>query len=123
MKLDFDQHTINLSITAYSEDGITLGGRMLTAPFVVSGNDILPDLVPNSVSAIEPTHIERIMQLEPSLVIIGTGSKQTFLDARVLKPALDANVGIEVMGTAAACRSFNVLVAENRAVVGVFYML
>ena len=123
MKLDFDQHTNNLSITAYSSEGITLGGRVLTTPFVVSGNDILLDIVPNSVAAIAPTHIEQLVQLEPSLVIIGTGSKQTFIDALVLRPALEVNVGVEVMSTAAACRSFNVLVAENRAVVGVFYML
>ena len=73
--------------------------------------------------AIGPTHIEQLMKLEPGLVIIGTGESQTFIDALVLKPALEANIGIEVMSTAAACRSFNVLVAESRAVVGVFYML
>ena len=123
MKLDIDQHANNLSITAYSNEGITLSGRLLTTPFVVTGNDILLDIVPNSVTAIGPTHIEQLVQLEPSLVIIGTGSTQTFIDALVLRPALEASIGIEVMSTAAACRSFNVLVAENRAVVGVFYML
>lgn len=123
MKLDFDQLSTNLSITAYSKQGITLGGRLLTEPFVVAGNDILLDILPNSVMAIGPTHIEQLMKLEPGLVIIGTGESQTFIDALVLKPALEANIGIEVMSTAAACRSFNVLVAESRAVVGVFYML
>ena len=74
MKLDIDQHANNLSITAYSNEGITLSGRLLTTPFVVTGNDILLDIVPNSVTAIGPTHIEQLVQLEPSLVIIGTGS-------------------------------------------------
>ncbi len=123
MKLDFDQHTSALSISAYSETGITLGDRLLTEPFVVAGNDILLDVLPSSVAAIGPGHIEQLMALEPSLVIIGTGAQQTFFDSLVLRPALEANIGIEVMSTAAACRSFNVLVAENRAVVGVFYML
>jgi uncharacterized protein len=123
MKLDFDQQTTNLSITAYSKAGVTLGGRVLTQPFVVSGNDILLDTMPNSVAAIGPKHISELMKLEPSLVIIGTGETQIFIDALVLQPALEAHIGIEMMSTAAACRSFNVLVAENRAVVGVFYML
>ena len=123
MKLDFDQTPYALSITAYSKEGITLSDRLLTEPFVVKGSDILLDIVPKSVEAIGRDHIELLVQLNPSLIIIGTGSTQTFLDALVLRPALEANVGVEVMSTAAACRSFNVLVAENRAVVGVFYTL
>ena len=122
MKLDFDQHSTTLTISTYSKAGISLGGRILTEPFVVWGNDILLDILPNTVMAIGPEHIVQLKALEPSLVIIGTGKKQTFIDALVLRPALEANIGIEVMSTPAACRSFNVLVAENRAVVGVFYM-
>lgn len=123
MKLEFDQHTTVLSISAYSKQGITLGGRLLTEPFVVTGNDILLDILPNSLAAIGARHIEQLTALEPGLIIIGTGEQQTFIDAFVLMPALEANIGIEVMSTAAACRSFNVLVAENRAVVGAFYTL
>jgi len=123
MKLDFDQTSYALSITAYSKEGITLGGRLLTEPFVVKGSDILLDIVPKSAEAISREHIELLMRLNPSLIIIGTGSAQTFIDVLVLRPALEANVGVEVMSTAAACRSFNVLVAENRAVAGVFYTL
>ncbi|HCU88491.1 MAG TPA: hypothetical protein DGR97_01015 [Gammaproteobacteria bacterium] len=123
MKLDFDQTPNTLSVTTYSKEGITLGGRLLTEPFVVKGIDILLDIVPESVGAIGPGHIELLVQLNPSLIIIGTGSTQIFIDAFVLKPALETNIGVEVMNTAAACRSFNVLVAENRAVVGVFYTL
>ncbi len=123
MKLDFDQTPYALSITAYSKEGITLSDRLLTEPFVVKGSDILLDIVPKSAEAIGRDHIELLVQLNPSLIIIGTGSTQTFLDALVLRPALEANVGVDVMSTAAACRSFNVLVAENRAVVGVFYTL
>ena len=123
MKLDFDQNTTVLSISAYSKQGITLGGRLLTEPFVVTGNDILLDILPNSLTAIGTGHIEQLTAHEPSLIILGTGAQQTFIDALVLRPALEANIGIEVMSTAAACRSFNVLVAENRAVVGAFYML
>ena len=123
MKLDFDQHSTMLSISTYSKEGINLGGHLLTDPFVVAGKDIFLDILPDSVIAVGPAHIERLKALEPSLIIIGTGEKQTFIDALVLRPALEANIGVEVMSTAAACRSFNVLVAENRAVVGVFYML
>ena len=123
MKLEFDRHTTVLSISAYSKQGITLGGRLLTEPFVVTGNDILLDILPNSLAAMGSRHIEQLTTLEPGLIIIGTGEQQTFIDELVLRPALEANIGVEMMSTAAACRSFNVLVAENRAVVGAFYTL
>lgn len=123
MKLEFDQHATVLSISSYSKQGITLGGRLFTEPFVVTGNDILLDILPNSLVGIGSRHIERLTALEPGLIIIGTGEQQTFIDDLVLRPALEANIGVEVMTTAAACRSFNVLVAENRAVVGAFFTL
>jgi uncharacterized protein len=122
MKLDFDRNTNMLSISAYSKDGITVGGRLLAKPFVVTGNEIFLDLLPPSVGSIGPEHIEKLVEFEQHIVLIGTGETQTLFDARILQPALEARVGIEVMNTAAACRIYNVLAAENRAVLGAFYM-
>ena len=122
MKLDFDQPSTRLTISGYSVDGINLGGRLLDEPFVVSENDILVDLLPRSVAAIEIVHIEKLVALRQSIILIGTGATQIFLDGHILLPALEAHIGVEIMSTPAACRSFNVLVAENRAVTGAFYM-
>lgn len=122
MKLEFDQPSTMPSISAYSKGGITIGGRLLVEPFVVSGDDILFGLLPPSVNAIASEHIEKLVKLERSIILIGTGQKQILFDARVLLPALQSGVGVEVMNSAAACRSYNILVAENRAVAGAFYM-
>ena len=122
MKLDFDQPSTRLTISGYSVDGINIGGRLLVEPFVVSENDILVDLLPRSVAAIEIVHIEKLVALRQSIILIGTGVTQIFLDGHILLPALEAHIGVEIMSTPAACRSFNVLVAENRAVTGAFYM-
>ncbi len=121
MKFNFDQTSV-LSISAYSKGGITIGGRLLTEPFVAARDGILLDLLPLSVSAIGPQHIEKLLEFEQSIILIGTGETQVHLEPYVLRPALEAQVGIEVMNTAAACRGYNVLVAENRAVLGAFYM-
>ncbi|MFT4563503.1 MAG: hypothetical protein ACI9BW_003259 [Gammaproteobacteria bacterium] len=122
MKLDFEQQTTLLNITAYSAAGITVGGQHLADPFVVCGNELFVDILPSKVTDIRSSHIQKIVDLGQSIIIIGTGGTQIFLDAPVLQCAYSARIGVEVMSTAAACRSFNILVAENRAVVGAFYM-
>jgi uncharacterized protein len=52
----------------------------------------------------------------PEIVLIGTGNRQVFPAPAVLRPLIEAGVGIEVMSTAAACRTYNLLLAEGRRV-------
>ena len=54
---------------------------------------------------------------KPEIVLIGTGSHQVFQPPAVLRPLIEAGVGIEVMNTAAACSTFPLLQGEGRRVV------
>ena len=67
--------------------------------------------------ALNRSHFEQILRLNPELVIFGSGTRLTFPPAAVLQPLYDARVGVETMDTAAACRTFNVLASEGRRVV------
>jgi uncharacterized protein len=58
----------------------------------------------------------RALALEPELVLLGTGARQIFPAASVGAEFLRAGIGFEVMDTSAACRTFNVLVGEQRRV-------
>ena len=62
-------------------------------------------------------HFERLLRLRPELVIFGSGARLRFAPAALMRPLIDARVGVETMDTAAACRTYNVLAAERRAVV------
>jgi uncharacterized protein len=53
----------------------------------------------------------------PEVLLIGTGSRQQFLPPAVLRPLLQAGIGVEVMNTQAAARTYNILMAESRRVV------
>jgi len=59
----------------------------------------------------------RILALDPELVLLGTGQRQIFPAAAFRARFLSAGIGIETMDTGAACRTFNVLVAEQRRVI------
>ncbi len=62
-------------------------------------------------------HIERLIALKPVLVIFGSGRRMRFAPQPLLRALIERRIGIESMDTAAACRTYNVLVSERRSVV------
>ncbi len=62
-----------------------------------------------------------ILAFRPEIVLFGTGARQRFPQPETIAPLAQRQVGFEVMDTAAACRTFNILVAEGRRVVGAFF--
>jgi uncharacterized protein len=64
----------------------------------------------------------RILEFDPELILVGTGQRQIFPAAAFRARFLSAGIGIEVMDTGAACRTFNVLVAEQRPVVALLML-
>ncbi|MEM7465949.1 MAG: MTH938/NDUFAF3 family protein [Pseudomonadota bacterium] len=123
MKLDFESNTTTPIITEYSDKGIVIANQNLNTPFIACGEELQIDVLPGEVSELNEQIIEAIMANDVDIIILGTGSEQTFPDAAITLPALQRGVGVEVMETGAACRSYNVLVSEGRKVAGIFYPL
>lgn len=70
-----------------------------------------------SFDALTPAHFEALAALRPELVIFGSGARMRFAKPALLRPLIDARIGVETMDTPAACRTYNVLLAEGRSVV------
>ena len=70
-----------------------------------------------SFESLAVEHFARIAALAPELVIFGSGMRLRFPAPSLLRPLIDAGIGVETMDTAAACRTYNVLLAEGRSVV------
>jgi uncharacterized protein len=62
-------------------------------------------------------HFAALAELAPELVIFGSGPRIRFVRPALLKPLIGRRIGVETMDTAAACRTYNVLLAEGRSVV------
>lgn len=80
---------------------------------VIFGVDVAPWDV-SSVEQISSDHIAALMQHDPEILIVGTGAQCVFPKPEVFVPVRDARAGFEVMSTDAACRTYNVLVSEQR---------
>ena len=62
-------------------------------------------------------HFEHVAALAPEVVIFGSGVRLRFAAPALLRPLIQRRIGIETMDSAAACRTYNVLVGERRSVV------
>jgi uncharacterized protein len=69
-----------------------------------------------SFEELAATHFDQMVNLQPELILIGTGSRQRFPKPELLKTLISAKIGFEIMDSQAACRTYNILVGEGRRV-------
>jgi len=81
------------------------------------------DWAPVRIDDLAPEHFAAVIAMNPEVVLLGTGAKLRFPAARCLAPFAEAQIGIEVMDTGAACRTYNILVGEGRRVVAALLMI
>ena len=65
---------------------------------------------------LQAEHFMALAEHAPELVIFGSGARLRFPAASALRPLIERRIGFETMDTAAACRTYNVLLSEGRSV-------
>jgi uncharacterized protein len=104
-------------IRGYGGGELRVNETTYRGALIVSASMILQEPDIHDLDALLRVDSARILQLQPELVLLGTGAGQAFPPASFGARFLSAGIGFEVMDTGAACRTFNVLVAEHRHVV------
>ena len=104
-------------VRSVSEAGIRIDKELFTGALIISSRGVVPDWNVSSAADIDGQRLAMIFDLQPEVVLIGTGRTQVFLPLEVQKHFFKRGVGFEVMTTDAACRTFNVLASEGREVV------
>lgn len=82
---------------------------------------VLPDrLIENwdakTFEQLTAEHFEFVLSLQPEMVLFGTGATLRFPHPTLTRTLIESHIGVEVMDTAAACRTYNILTAEGRRV-------
>ena len=117
MPLAEDIITSRYSIQGYDTDQITVNERTYTQSLILSPNQMITPWPVDSVTALKTQHLHAIFEMHPDVILLGTGEKQIFPDINILGYFASRGFGVEVMNTGALCRTFNILVAEDRHVV------
>lgn len=116
MKLHDTQPSGKNRITGYGEGFIEIDQVRHEGSLVVTPEEISAWSA-RHFSALTEDDFARVLTLQPVVVLFGTGKTMRFPHPRLTKALTDAQIGVECMDTGAACRTFNVLLAEDRRVV------
>ena len=103
------------TITAYGEDYVQVNSQRYESSLIVMAEQVL-DWAPTGFSQLNAEHLEILRTLGPEIVLLGTGPAQRFPQPRLTAPLAAAGIGVEIMDLKAACRTYNILVAEERRV-------
>ena len=115
MRFALDSFAIN-SIRAYSDGEITIHDKTISQSVVITPDSIQP-WEPRCIDELTAAHIKLLGELDLEMVIIGTGKQLSFPPPALTAGLLTRGIGVEIMAHDAACRTFNVLLAEDRRVV------
>ena len=107
---------VNL-VRAYSRTELRIGETYVRSSCIVSADRLITDWPPARLEALALQHLQTIFELEPEVVLLGTGERQRFPPADIRAAFTARGVGLEVMDLGAACRTYNILVQEERRAV------
>ena len=78
---------------------------------------------PDAPDGLAEADFEAVLALKPELVIFGSGARLRFVPPALMRCLIDRRIGVETMDTAAACRTYNVLVSEGRSAVAALLLM
>lgn len=104
-------------IRSFVAGELRINDQAFTAPVIVTTDEIIADWSPPGIAEMSIADFQPALDRDPAIILFGTGSAQHFPATTLITDIMRAGIGFEVMDTAAACRTFNVLAGEQRRVV------
>ena len=114
-------HLANLGdtkmFTAHGTDHVMVNRIRYDHSIVVNASDVHEDWNASDFDALSESDFNYFLSYKPEVVLMGTGAQQRFAHPKLYRTLTDMGIGVEFMDTPAACRTYNILVAEDRKVV------
>jgi uncharacterized protein len=116
MKLHLAHNAGLLTFSSHGPGYVSVNGIRYEGSVLVSGREIETNWAPNGFEGLDAAQFERLGNMGAEIVLFGSGDRQRFPRPELLKALIAKGIGLEVMDTKAACRTYNILVAEGRHV-------
>jgi len=121
MKFTLDSRPdVNL-IRGYAPGEVRIGETVLSAPCIISATRLISVWRPSDLDSVTVQDLAAVFALTPDVVLWGSGMKQIFPPAPIRHAFTAQRIGLEVMDLGAACRTYNILVQEDRRVAAVLF--
>jgi uncharacterized protein len=108
-------------ISAWKKGAILVGEEWLLGHVIISPEAIIRDWGVDTPGALEVDHLEPAIAMRPEIILVGTGGRLVLPEADLMRLLGGRGIGVEIMDTPAACRTYNVLAHEYRRVVAALF--
>ncbi len=123
MKIEIDsEFSASNKIISYSDDSFTLKDKVIESNIVISKDELIENWSVDSYQNLALQHMDPIIAWQPEVILLGTGKESCFQNYELLSYITSKNIGLEIMNTGAACRSYNLLIDEGRKVVACLFL-
>ncbi len=116
MQLNLHQNQHQNAINSCDQHGITVQDVCYQASLIVGTNSLHTNWPVHSLDQVSLENLQPVLDAAPGILLIGTGTHQELPVLPLMQALLQRNIVPEFMHTAAACRTFNVLLSEDRDV-------
>lgn len=116
MELSLDTTTAAYQIRSYQTGKIQVNENWYERSLIITPQQLILDWPPQQLQELQSAHLSPLLQLHPDVVILGSGTTLHFPPLELLAPFYNEKIGIEIMDTGAACRTYTALAAEGRNV-------
>tara|TARA_B100001778_G_C18400870_1_gene544161 strand:+ start:40 stop:405 length:366 start_codon:yes stop_codon:yes gene_type:complete len=119
MELTLQANKSGIFIKNYEDSCFYIGDEKYKHNIIILGNEVLKWDISDS-SNLKIDDFENILKKNPEILIVGTGTESILPDIEVIRVIQSLNIGVEFMKTDSACKTFNLLISEERNVAGTF---
>ncbi|MFV2061513.1 MAG: Mth938-like domain-containing protein [Gammaproteobacteria bacterium] len=95
----------------------------VTSNLIISPSALIMNWIVGDLDEISDNSIQQIVELQPEIVILGVGAKMKLPSVKINLLFQNYNIGLEIMDTAAACRTYNFLLTEGRNVAAALFQI
>ena len=115
MKLHASSLSALNTFSGYGDGFVMVNGQRHEKNLVVMPEQLLPWSAAG-FDALTEADFQVLLDLAPEILLLGTGPKQRFPHPRLIRALTEKRIGVEAMDLQAACRTYNILMAEERRV-------
>ena len=116
LKLHLSKPVEKNIFSGYGSGYVVVNNKRYENSMITMPDKIIEDWQASTVEKLTEEHFKLLIPYEPEIILLGTGATLRFPSLLVTKNLLESKIGIEVMDTNAACRTYNILMAEGRNV-------
>jgi uncharacterized protein len=119
---DLDENSAAYQIRGYQPGALLVNDETITTSIIITPNELMKDWKPQRIDELTRESLDVIISLKPDILLLGTGETLIFPDIALYGHLINHGIGVEIMNTAAACRTYNALSAEARRVAAALFI-